>query len=599
MEYFDMSTGILIADSAEDPLSSASSASSDDIRKALSGYILSVSGWRAVFAPGGEEDFSCDIRGEDAILAAAATEAFFRYLGKESPRILIGSDARPTGRILTAIAVRIMIALGADVSLLGIASAPEIMAYSGEGYDGFLYISASHNPVGHNGFKFGKAGGVLPGPEAEKAKAIFLGLIDRDDIIERMAALSASVSEEAYAKVLSGHESVKRAALGYYEDFVLRIAHAGHGFRLPFGVAVDFNGSARSASIDIPFLRKYGCRVWALNGIPGQIDHAIVPEGENLEPVRETLERIHMRDPSYIIGYMPDNDGDRGNFVYTDDSGKALMLDAQRVFALVAAIDLVHARMLHPDKPAAIAVNGPTSLLVDEIAAGIGAEVFRSDIGEANVVMLAENLRQRGYMVPVCGEGSNGGIIAYPSKVRDPMNSLMTIAKLWSVPGLYGSLMDVLCGEKEDVSIGSIVSAFPPYYMTPSFSRDAVLRIESSDFDALKEEYEALLVAEIGRNMASGAVSYEVRQYEGSTESTGIGPEHRPHPSSGGYKVQFLDGNGKAVAYLWLSRSRTEPVCRIMVNVRGADMAEHDRLLAWQRSMAERADILARERAGM
>ena len=90
--------------------------------------------------------------------------------------------------------------------------------------------------------------------------------------------------------------------------------------------------------------------------------------------------------------------------------------------------------------------------------------------------------------------------------------------------------------------------------------------------------------------MAKDAVSFEIRQYEGSVESLGMGAEHRPTPSTGGYKVQFLAEDGSPVAYLWLSRSRTEPVCRVMVDVKDADMAEHDRLLSWQRSMVERAD---------
>ena len=139
MKYFDENTGLFIADSSEDPLKGID-VSPDAIQGALSGYILSVSGWRAVFAPSGEEDHSNYIKDEDAVLAAAAAEAFFRYLGKRKARIIIGSDARPTGRILTSIAVRIMIALGADVSLLGIASAPEIMAFSNAGYDGFLSL---------------------------------------------------------------------------------------------------------------------------------------------------------------------------------------------------------------------------------------------------------------------------------------------------------------------------------------------------------------------------------------------------------------------------------------------------------------------------
>ena len=590
MKYFDENTGLFIADSSEDPLKEAV-IPYDAVLDALSGYILSVSGWRAVFAPGGEEDPGDCIRNEDAILAAAAAEAFFRYLGKERPRIVIGSDARPTGRILTSIAVRIMMALGADVSLLGVASAPEIMAYSNAGYDGFLYVSASHNPIGHNGFKFGYDGGVLPGAEAEKAKKLFLGSVNRSDIPERMRKLSASVQKRDYERVLSGHERVKKEALRYYEDSVIQTARADDGFIMPFGIVIDFNGSARSSSIDIPFLRKHGCSIWEVNGIPGQIAHAIVPEGDNLETARTVLEEIHAKDSSFILGYMPDNDGDRGNFVYIKDDGKAEILDAQRVFALVSAIDLVHAVMLSPGCPIAIAVNGPTSLLVDDIASKIGVEVFRSDIGEANVVSLAESLRSRGYIVPVCGEGSNGGIIAYPAKVRDPINSVMTISKLWSVPGVYSNLMKALGKEEGDgVSIDRLVSAFPRYHMTPSFSKAAAMKIRSRDFDALKAEYEKILSAEISGNMEAGAVSYEVKQYEGTCEYTGPGPEHRPFPSSGGYKVQFLDQKGTAVGYLWLSRSRTEPVCRIMVNVKGADTAEHDRLLSWQRSMVERAD---------
>ena len=560
MKYFDENTGLFIADSSEDPLKGID-VSFDAIQGALSGYILSVSGWRTVFAPGGEEDHSNCIKDEDAVLAAAAAEAFFRYLGKRKARIIIGSDARPTGRILTSIAVRIMIALGADVSLLGIASAPEIMAFSNAGYDGFLYISASHNPIGHNGFKFGIDGCVLPGAEAEKVKRLFLEAVGQDGLAERMGKLSSSITEDDYQRVLSRHGSVKKDALRYYEDFVMKTAHADEDFTMPFGIVIDFNGSARSSSIDIPFLRKHGCGIWEMNGIPGQIAHGIVPEGENLETARAVLEDIHAKDPSFILGYMPDNDGDRGNFVYIADNGNAEIL---------------------------------SSLLVDDIASRIGVEVFRSDIGEANVVSLAENLRSRGYIVPVCGEGSNGGIIAYPSKVRDPMNSIMTISKLWSVPGVYGNLMKALGREEGDgVSIDRLVSAFPRYHMTPSFSKAAAMKIRSRDFDALKAEYEKILSSEISRNMASGAVSYEIKQYEGANEYTGMGPEHRPYPSSGGYKVQFIDGEGEAIAYLWLSRSRTEPVCRIMVNVKGSGIGEHDRLLSWQRSMVERADARA------
>ena len=38
-------------------------------------------------------------------------------------------------------------------------------------YDGFFYISASHNPIGHNGYKFGVNGGVLSKEEIDKGLA--------------------------------------------------------------------------------------------------------------------------------------------------------------------------------------------------------------------------------------------------------------------------------------------------------------------------------------------------------------------------------------------------------------------------------------------
>lgn len=563
----------------------------DDLQRALSDCILSVSGWRAVFSADGDEESHTEaVRPALLMIAAMAAEALIRYLGKKSPRVVVGSDARPTGKALTSVIVRTMIALGAEVSFTGVTAAPEIMAYSNDGFDGFFYVSASHNPVGHNGFKCGVSGGVLTGDENEKLKDLFLSIVREPDAVVRIRNLSASASEEECMRVFSEMENEKEKALRYYESFVMRTASADDSFRIPFGIVVDFNGSARAASIDIPFLEKHGCRVKALNSTPSSIVHAIVPEGENLETARKALETAHSEDPSFMIGYMPDNDGDRGNFVCITEDGRAVIIDAQRVFALVSSIDLMHARLLNPEGRVAIAVNGPTSLLSDDIAKRLGVSVFRSDIGEANVVMLAEKLREEGYIVPVCGEGSNGGIITYPARVRDPMNSVMTIAKLWSVPGLYDHLMESLGGEKGQVRVDSLLSAFPEYYMTPAFSRDAVLKIKSHDFDALKLEYEKILISEIDENKPSGCTSWEIKQYEGSHEETGLGPEHRPCPSSGGYKVQFSGSDGVPAAYLWLSRSRTEPVCRVMVCIKGDNRKEHDRLLSWQRSMVERAD---------
>ena len=588
MEFHDRTTGLFIDDSSQKITTGTSN--DESLRKALARYILSASGWRAVMAASGdEEDHKSDVNEEDLLIAAAAAVAFMDYLGKESPRLLLGCDARPTGRLLSAAVRRAMIAKGAVVDDIFISAAPEIMAASHH-YDGFFYISASHNPVGHNGYKFGTNGGVYPKEVMDKIIPPFKASIEKDGAADELRALIDNASEEELKNVLRHHNFAKLISLLRYKSFVKRTARADSSFTLPFGIAIDFNGSARTASIDKTFLRSHGASIWVLGGEPGQIEHAIVPEGENLEHVRKALEAVHADNSSFILGYMPDNDGDRGNFVYTGKNGKAHIMSAQTVFALVAAIELSY-DAFEGKKKIAIAINGPTSLLIDEIANKLGAEVFRSDIGEANVVSLADKLRAEGYTCRVCGEGSNGGNITYPARVRDPMNSLMTFAKIWSVDGLYNFIMEKL-GKKaeEEPSIYSLVNALPKYITTSAFSSDAVMHIKSTDYNKLKAEYEDILQYEGNGRMPESFSRWEVRQYEGAAEDIGIGTEHRAPDSTGGLKVQFYDSNNNAVSYLWLSKSRTEPVIRTMVDIKGTDKKLHDYLLSWQREMVKRAD---------
>ncbi len=592
MKYFDRLTGFFIADPSKDPLKGCA-ATDEDVRSTIQKYILSASGWRAVFAKSmNEEDSSKEVSDADLVIASTVARTFIEYLGRPRPRILVGIDARPTGEVLCDVVVRTLIALNAEVTHLFFASAPEIMAYSNAGYDGFFYISASHNPIGHNGFKFGANGGVYNKEIIDKIIPVFKKKIESAGVVKTAVELSGKCDEDLYSETLMKHDDDKLRAFDYYRQFVLRIATAHKLFRIPFGIVAEMNGSARSASIDIPYLNKMGAKVWAVNAQPRQIAHAIVPEGENLELCRKTLEEVHKKDPSYILGYVPDNDGDRGNFVYLEKkTGKAHILNAQKVFALVATIDIAH-QVMAGDKRPAIAVNGPTSSMIDEVAGKFNVKVFRSDVGEANVVTLAQKLRdEEGYQVHICGEGSNGGNITHPAKVRDPMNSIMSIAKLYSIPGLYDFLLSKLGIEHTDeVSLETLIDALPKYTTTPAFSKDAVLRIKSKDFDALKLAYESILEKEVEGYLTGKIASWQVRQIEGIEEQIGFGPAFRSNPSTGGYKVVFYDKNGDFVAYIWLSKSRTEPVMRVMADVKGDDEALHDKLLAWQRSMVLRAD---------
>ena len=138
--------------------------------------ILSASGWRKVFAiSGDEQDHTTEINEQDKAICVAAASVFYDYISEltnqEVPVIAVGIDARPTGPAMADAMLHTLVAKGAVVQYSGVTSAPEIMAYSKK-LDGFIYISASHNPIGHNGIKFGTNNGAFPKNEIRLRRTI-------------------------------------------------------------------------------------------------------------------------------------------------------------------------------------------------------------------------------------------------------------------------------------------------------------------------------------------------------------------------------------------------------------------------------------------
>lgn len=626
MLVYDTLSHLPIADEHVDSLSFPAP-SPDALLQSLSSMILSASGWRKVFAQSGdEEDPSDQITAEDATLTALAALALCRYLGlpaagkeavlegkpvsaQSDVTILVGLDARPTGRVLGDIVCRTLTSLGCKVRYLFITAAPQIMADCNLHPDeaaAFFYISASHNPIGHNGFKFGSKGGVFTASEAELLKKHFLSIVHEEPhAFAYLQRLSASMPTQWYQEVLSAVKSQREQSEERYEAFTLFTAtkskqssdHAAfmnglaqEGQKNPLGILGELNGSARSVSIDKRFLTKLGIKVVLLNDKVGQIVHAIVPEGPSLNLCQQSLERLYEKDPSFRIGYVPDNDGDRGNLVYIDaPSGKAKILDAQSVFALVVLAELSHTRLAHPSALLATVVNGPTSLRIDKIAQTFDAEVFRCEVGEANVVELAEKKRDEGYLVPILGEGSNGGNITHPAKVRDPLNTLLSlikllrnrdIAKLW----FRANGKDV----PHPITLEKVIESLPAFQTTGAFSDDGKMQVAISH-QILKNRYEVLLQTEWERRKQALAEmdihSFAVLQTEGTESLEGMGEAHRHEPYTGGYKVVFKDRDGSVTDFLWMRGSKTEPVFRVVVDAKGEDPERYRYLLNWHRSM--------------
>ncbi len=590
MKYFDTQYNLFIADSDLNPLEQINT-TKEKVDSVVSKYIISASGWRTVFALSGDEEDSTElISDENKVIVTTIAKAFFEDLSIASPHILVGIDARPTGSMLGNLFVRSLISLGAKVDYLFISAAPEIMAYSNDGFDAFAYISASHNPVGHNGFKFGQKGGVYAKERADVLAKKFYALLE-NNAIEKAIELNCQTDKALLDNTYQEIAANKAKALSYYKMFVLKTAGLDDSFKASIGLVAELNGSARGTTIDIPFLTGIGCKVKALNAIPRQIVHAIVPEAENLELCRKTLEESYSRDKDFSIGYCPDNDGDRGNFVYISQEGKAEILQAQEVFALVVAIELADADKRHI-RNQAVAVNGPTSGRIDAIAKLFNAKVFRSEVGEANVVNLASALRDKGYYVHILGEGSNGGNITDPAKVRDPLNSIMTFLKFFSNKELFNFMMERLGASKAELSIGSLLNALPPFTTTGAFSTVAKMHVKHTDYALMKTKYEEALKATFPPSFLKNSEikSYEIRQTEGLVERIGMGPEFRTGLCKGGLKVVFKAEDEEDLGYMWFRPSGTEPVLRVLVDLKGNKKALHDNLIEYQRALIGIAD---------
>lgn len=589
--------------------------------------ILSASGWRKVFAVSGEEtDTTTEIGMENTCISVLSALVFSDYVkkrtGKRTPTIVLGIDTRPTGPEIANVMIRLLLKEKVVVRYVGVTAAPEIMAYS-KLFDGFIYISASHNPIGHNGIKFGlNDGGVLNGKENALLVEEFKAKCSDEFALQNVSRLISVRSQSDLEWVYSESISTKKEALEIYKTFSKNVISSLTNVSLqdkffdnlkalikanPIGIVCDFNGSARTMSIDKEFFAENNLNFYPFNDIPGKIVHEIIPEPENLvycAKKMEELQKAGIKDA--ILGYMPDCDGDRGNIVYWDSkTDSAQILKAQEVFSLSVLAELAFSYWLNKNdssyKPA-VAVNCPTSMRIDEIAKAFNAKVFRGEVGEANVVNTARLARKEGYTVRILGEGSNGGTITFPSSVRDPINTIFAFIKLLTIKdtsegiGLF-HIWCQLSGQedkyKDDFTLSDVLETLPVYTTTGVSESRAILKISTMDHAKLKGNFQKVFENSF-KNGADGLLKkYGISSYKciltnATTEK--VDAKDFSESGKGGLKIQLFENSDKPSAFIWMRGSGTEPVFRIMCDVKGNNPDKEKELLAWETKMLLEAD---------
>jgi phosphomannomutase len=161
--------------------------------------------------------------------------------------------------------------------------------------------------------------------------------------------------------------------------------------RARFRVALDAVNGAGSA-MSCAFLdERLGCDLSAMSVEPGR------PFPRIAEPRPDTLGELArlVASSGAAVGFAQDPDADR--LAIVDERG--VVIDNDDVLALVT--QAVFTRM-----PGDAVVNLTTSSAIDDLAARYGRRVYRTAVGEANVVETMQTVK-----AVIGGEGANGGII--------------------------------------------------------------------------------------------------------------------------------------------------------------------------------------------
>lgn len=394
--------------------------------------IKSISGIRGTIG-GNIEDNLTPI---DAVKFAAAYGTWIQSKSSEqNVKVVIGRDARPSGKMISSLVANTLVGLGIDVLDLGLSTTPTVeVAVPIEKAQGGIILTASHNPKQWNALKLLNEKGEFV--NAQDGAEIL-------DIAENAAMEFAEVDDlGTYEKNSDYMEKHIDAVLAL--DMVNPEAIKNAGFK----VVVDAVNSTGGLIIPM-LLERLNVECIELYCEPnGQFPH-------NPEPLKEHLEDISklVVEKSADFGIVVDPDVDRLALISEDGS----MFGEE--YTLVACADFILAK----NGGGNTVSNLSSSRALRDITEKHGGTYTASAVGEVNVVnqMKATN-------TVIGGEG-NGGII-YPAS-HYGRDSIVGIA-------LFLSLL----AERKITSVKALRDSYPSYFMsknkiqlTPDIDVDSIL----------------------------------------------------------------------------------------------------------------------------
>ena len=266
----------------------------------------------------------------------------------------IGMDTRETGEMIGKLVSATLLERGIDVYNLGITPTPVVFRKAKEVGAGIV-ITSSHNPLEWNGLKF-----IIDG------RGITL---DELEIVK---------NEKNLEKNGIGNEIISES--NYISEAVSIIGKLNKTQQ----VTIDIGGGA-AKTVAPKLLQEIGCQVETINE---------ELEGCTRGPDPTSNELTELVNKTKNLGFAFDLDSDRV-IVVTNDGKKSS--DITLGLGVVKAIKLGIKKFV---------LSIDSSLAVEKYIIQHGGKVWRSKVGEANVIqMMIENNAEAG------GEGSSGGFI--------------------------------------------------------------------------------------------------------------------------------------------------------------------------------------------
>ena len=274
----------------------------------------------------------------------------------KSKKCVIGTETRLSRNMIAETVKAGLMQCGIDIYNLGIVPTPVVFRESRK-YGAGIVITSSHNPTEWNGLKL-----IIEGKGVNQEQ------------------LEIITNEQITSKSNIGLENSINSA--YIDDAVKIIGNVSNSPK----VIVDVGGGS-AKNIASSLLQKIGCNVITIN-------NDLEKSSRGPDPTSDPLDELISKSKDSDIGFAFDLDADR---LVVVKNGKKLSSDVTLGLGVAKALQLGCKNFV---------LSLDTSISIEKYIKKKGGTVFRSKVGEVNVIeKIIETQSCAG------GEGSSGGFI--------------------------------------------------------------------------------------------------------------------------------------------------------------------------------------------